>query len=209
MDKMKASSIIITLFIFFSSFSFGQKHTLSGYVIDSESGESLIGVTIYVEEMKVGTVTNVYGFYSLTVPEGTYNIKYSFIGFQTIAEQIKLTENIKKDVELGTNSEILREVVIEAEAEDDNVRSTEMSTVKMNMSEIEKLPVLFGEVDVLKTITLMPGVQSAGEGNTGFYVRGGGPDQNLILLDEAPVYNASHLLGFFSVFNADAVKKWS
>jgi hypothetical protein len=204
---MKVSSILITLLIFVSSFSFAQKHTLSGYVIDSESGESLIGVTIYVEEMKAGTVTNVYGFYSLTVPAGTYNIKYSFIGFQTIAEQIELTQNIKKDVELGTNSEVLREVVIEAEAEDDNVRSTEMSTVKMNMSEIEKLPVLFGEVDVLKTITLMPGVQSAGEGNTGFYVRGGGPDQNLILLDEAPVYNASHLLGFFSVFNADAVKE--
>ncbi len=193
-------------FCFIALSGFAQKHTISGYVKDAESGESLIGVTVYVEELKVGTVTNVYGFYSLTIPQGSYNVKYSFIGFQSVSEQFELTQDFKKDIELGTNSEVLKEVVIEAEAADENVRSAEMSSVKMNMAEIKKLPVLFGEVDVLKTITLMPGVQSAGEGNTGFYVRGGGPDQNLILLDEAPVYNASHLLGFFSVFNADAIK---
>ncbi|MDA9563851.1 TonB-dependent receptor [Flavobacteriales bacterium] len=193
-------------FCFIALSGFAQKHTISGYVKDAESGESLIGVTVYVEELKVGTVTNVYGFYSLTIPQGSYNVKYSFIGFQPVSEQFELTQDFKKDIELGTNSEVLKEVVIEAEAADENVRSAEMSSVKMNMAEIKKLPVLFGEVDVLKTITLMPGVQSAGEGNTGFYVRGGGPDQNLILLDEAPVYNASHLLGFFSVFNADAIK---
>ncbi|MBL4625500.1 MAG: TonB-dependent receptor [Flavobacteriales bacterium] len=203
---MKVRSITFTLLIFLSFFSFAQKHTLSGYVTDAESGESLIGVTIYVEEMKAGTVTNVYGFYSLTIPEGTYNITYSFIGFQAVSEQIELTQSFKKNIELGMSSEALKEVVIEAEADDHNIRSTEMSSVKMSMAEIRKLPVLFGEVDVLKTITLMPGVQAAGEGNTGFYVRGGGPDQNLILLDGAPVYNASHLGGFFSVFNADAIK---
>lgn len=183
-----------------------EKFTISGYIRDGSSGEELIGATIFVKELGTGTSANIYGYYSITIPKGTYTLNYSFLGLETQSKVVELTANQKIDIELGQGSQELQEVVIEAEAADQNVTSTQMSSVKMDVAEIKKLPVLFGEVDILKTITLMPGVQAAGEGNTGFFVRGGGPDQNLILLDEAPVYNASHLLGFFSVFNSDAIK---
>lgn len=154
----------------------------------------------------VGTVTNVYGFYSLTLPKGSYTIQYSYIGYKTIEFKADLTKNIKNNIEISSGSTDLNVVEISAEREDENVRSNEMSVAKINMKEIENIPVLFGERDILKTIQLLPGVKSGGEGNAGFFVRGGSSDQNLILLDEAPVYNASHLLGFFSVFNSDAIK---
>ncbi|MCD4789615.1 MAG: TonB-dependent receptor, partial [Bacteroidales bacterium] len=183
-----------------------EKHTISGHIKDATTGEELIGASIFIKELKTGGITNVYGFYSITIPKGKYIIEYSYIGYEPQSTEINLVENIKKDIELSPSSTSLEEVVVSAEAIDENIKSTEMSIVKLNVKEIKSIPVIFGEQDILKIIQLMPGVQSAGEGNSGFYVRGGGADQNLILLDEAPVYNASHLLGFFSVFNSDAIK---
>lgn len=182
------------------------KHTLSGHIKDATTGEELIGASIFVKELKTGGITNVYGFYSITIPGGKYIIKYSYIGYETQSTEINLVENIKQDIELSPSSTSLEEVVVSAEAVDENIKSTEMGIVKLNVKEIKSIPVIFGEQDILKIIQLMPGVSSAGEGNSGFYVRGGGTDQNLILLDEAPVYNAGHLMGFFSVFNSDAIK---
>jgi len=183
-----------------------QKTTLSGHITDVASGEELIGVNIYIKELGTGGVTNVYGFYSLTIPRGTYEVTYSYIGYESIVETIDLAGSVVKNMELSIRGETLDEIVVTSEKKDKNVESTEMSTVNLKMTSIKKLPALFGEVDIIKALQLLPGVQSAGEGTSGLYVRGGNVDQNLILLDEAPVYNASHLMGFFSVFNPDAIK---
>lgn len=183
-----------------------EKYTLSGYVKDGDTGEELIGATIFVNETKGGTITNVYGFYSITLPKGTYTVTYSFLGKESFTKTINLTQAVKLDAELKESGVELKVVEIEAERTDANVSSTEMSVVQMDMKQVKAIPQFLGEVDVLKTIQLLPGVQSGGEGSTGFFVRGGGADQNLIMLDEAVVYNASHLFNFFSVFNPDAVK---
>lgn len=186
---------------------FAQKVTLSGTIKDKTNGEDLIGVNVLVEEVpETGAASNVYGFYSLSLDPGTYTIIYRYVGYQIIKERIELTQDMVKNMELNPDSEVLEEFEVTAEKDDQNIKSNEISTIKFNPKEIETIPVLFGEKDILKTVTLLPGVKSAGEGNTGFFVRGGAADQNLILLDEAPVYNASHLLGFFSVFNSDALK---
>lgn len=184
-----------------------EKFTLSGTLKDGGSGEDLIGARIVVVELPgTGAITNAYGFYSLTLPAGTYTIRYKSLGFVQGEFTIELTQDIRKDIELEPEGKTLTKVDVTAQKLDENVRSAEMGVDKLSMSDIENIPVLFGEKDPLKTIQLLPGVKSAGEGNSGFYVRGGGADQNLILLDGAPVYNASHLLGFFSVFNSDALK---
>lgn len=196
----------ICLFLSLISGANAQKYTISGYVKDAASGEFLIGANVYLKELMKGTTTNTYGFYSITVNEGNYEFVASFVGFKDYSEKIKLDKNIKINVSLDPNVITTSEVVISSEREDKNIQSTEVGRVEIPIEKIKKLPAIFGEVDILKSIQLTPGVQSAGEGNSGFYVRGGGPDQNLILLDEAVVYNASHLLGFFSVFNADAIK---
>jgi outer membrane cobalamin receptor len=183
------------------------KHTISGTVKDKRTGETLIGVTIRVQEMpSTGTITNEWGYYSLTLPEGAYTILYNYLGYQTKSNPLTLRAGTKIDVALEEDAEQLNEVVVTATRPDDNVKNPLPGVQKMDMAEINKLPVLMGERDVLKTMQLMPGIKSAGEGNAGFYVRGGGADQNLILLDDALVYNASHLLGFFSTFNSDAIK---
>ncbi|TPE46442.1 TonB-dependent receptor [Pontibacter mangrovi] len=183
------------------------KVTLSGYIRDRASGEGLIGASVSVQELPgVGVATNAYGFYSLTLPKGTYTLLYSYVGFVASGKTLPLGSSQKLDVELQENSTALQEVEITTHKEDNNVRSMEMSTLKMQVAELKSMPALLGEVDIVKAVQMMPGVQTAGEGTSGFYVRGGGADQNLILLDEAPVYNASHLMGFFSVFNADAIK---
>ncbi len=184
-----------------------QQFTISGSIKDASSGEDLIGAAITVDEKPgTGAVTNVYGFYSLTLPTGTYNITAQYIGYQPVKMEVKLTKDYRFNIELKPESSTLQEVVVKAEAANANVTNTQMSVAKLNLKEIEAVPVLLGEKDVLKTLQLLPGVKSGGEGSSGFSVRGGGFDQNLILLDEAPVYNASHLLGFFSVFNSDAIK---
>ena len=183
-----------------------ESFTLSGYVRDKDSGEDLIGASVrVVDSTGRGTVTNVYGFYSLTLPEGNYTINYSYVGYTSQAFEIDLSQDIRQNINLAQKA-LLEEVVITAEREDENVLSTEMGTVSLQIEQVKSIPVLFGEVDILKTLQLLPGVGGAGEGNSGFYVRGGGPDQNLILLDEAVVYNTGHLFGFFSVFNGDAIK---
>lgn len=179
---------------------------MSGFVRDGATGEELIGATIYVEEAQEGTATNVYGFYSLTLPHGTYTIRFSYIGYQTQFISVDLNKDLQYNLELVSGEE-LDEVVIKGVADDANIRSAEMGIVKLDVKDIEQIPVLFGEQDILKTLQLMPGISTGGEGRGGYYVRGGNTDQNLILLDEAPVYNASHLLGFFSVFNSDALKE--
>jgi hypothetical protein len=200
--------ILLGLFLIvcMSTSLMAQKHTISGYVRDASTGEDLIGASVYVKSISKGTSTNTYGFFSLTLDEGVYEVSASFIGYQDFVKKITLNKPVKINISLKPTSIATQTVVITGEKSDQNVSGTQMGTVKMPIESIKALPAFMGEVDILKTIQLLPGVQSGGEGNTGFYVRGGGPDQNLILLDEAVVYNASHLFGFFSVFNADAIK---
>ena len=198
------------LFVFFVStvVSFSQeKFTISGTISDASSNETLIGVNIYAPDLKIGTTTNEYGFYSLTLPKGEHKIEISYVGFQTIIQQVSLTKNTKLSINMdGSNGEQLQEVVISDKGKT-NTRKPEMSVNKLSVETIKKMPVVLGEVDVLKSILLLPGVTNAGEGASGFNVRGGAADQNLILLDEATIYNSSHVFGFFSVFNADAIKE--
>jgi len=180
--------------------------TISGYIRDSGTGEVLIGSTVYVEEVGTGAQANVYGFYSLTLPAGEYTLQYRYVGYQTKVIPIDLSQNEQINVELETENVQLEEIVISGDVLDENVTSTEMSTVELDIKTIRKVPAFLGEVDVIKSIQLLPGVSTVGEGASGFNVRGGSVGQNLVLLDEAPVYNSSHLLGFFSIFNPDAVK---
>ena len=183
------------------------KYTISGYVKDVKTGEEIIGATIIIKEIPAtGVNTNAYGFFSITIPEGTYTIITQFVGYEPKSEQVVLKQNTKMDFILSEKTNQLNEVVVTDEKKNDNITNTSMGVDKLDIQQINNIPVLFGEKDVLKTLSLLPGVKSAGEGNSGFYVRGGTADQNLILLDEATVYNASHLLGFFSVFNSDAIK---
>ena len=183
------------------------KYTISGYIKDQSNGEALIGATIYIRQATLGTVTNVYGFYSLTLDPGTYSVEFSYLGYQSIEQEIVLDKNVRVDLELPPEAAQLSEVVVEADRDrDSNVQSVEMSTNKLDITTIKKIPAFLGETDVLKSIQLLPGISTVGEGASGFNVRGGSVGQNLILLDEAPVYNSSHMLGFFSVFNPDAVK---
>ncbi|MWB95379.1 TonB-dependent receptor plug domain-containing protein [Flavobacterium sp. GA093] len=183
-----------------------QKFTLSGTITDLKNNETLIGVNIYIPALKMGTTTNEYGFYSLTVPGGEHQIEISYVGYQTVQQTINLNQNTKNNFGLNEGGEQLQEVVITDNKGKINIKSPEMSTNKLSISTIKKMPVVLGEVDVLKSILLLPGVTNAGEGASGFNVRGGGADQNLILLDEATIFNSSHVFGFFSVFNPDAIK---
>lgn len=183
-----------------------EKYTINGYVKDAANGEALIGATVLIEELGTGNITNVYGFYSITLPPGEYSVVYRYIGFVSQKKQILLEENSRIDVELVEEQTQLEEVVVTAKPEDENVTSTEMSVAELDIKTISKLPAFLGEVDVIKSVQLLPGVSTVGEGSSGFNVRGGSVGQNLVLLDEAPIYNSSHMLGFFSVFNPDAVK---
>ena len=200
--------IIIALHLVWSIVAFTQqKHSISGTLKDANNGETLFGATVFLKGTSLGTTSNEYGFYSLTAPEGNYTLIISYIGYITIEKQIQFTKNIKFNTELKEDSNQLDEVVITAEeSKKVNLRSPQMSVAKFNAKTIKQIPVVLGEVDIIKSIQLLPGVTNAGEGASGFNVRGGAEDQNLILLDEAIIYNASHLFGFFSVFNNDAIK---
>jgi TonB-dependent receptor-like protein/carboxypeptidase-like protein len=183
------------------------KHTVSGTIRDKSSGEALIGATvILLERPGIGASSNSYGFYSLTATDGNYNMVISFADYRADTVKIELNKDIQWQVRLATAGVELQSVVVSAQKRNSNVTSALMGVQKLSMQEINNIPVLFGEKDVLKTLQLLPGIKSAGDGNSGFYVRGGAADQNLILLDEAVVYNPSHLLGFFSTFNSDAIK---
>lgn len=182
------------------------KYTVSGYVKDADNGETLIGATVFVKELRVGTGANVYGFYSLSLAPGKYTLEYSFMGYTKQIRQIDLTGNASLTIELAPEVKMMQEVTVTAERPDKNIKQAEMSTARLDIKTIKQIPALMGEVDVIKAIQMLPGVQATSEGTSGFSVRGGGLDQNLIVLDEATVYNASHLMGFFSVFNNDAVR---
>jgi len=198
--------LLLILLVFSQSILGQEKYTLSGTITDISSNETLIGVNILIPEIQSGTMTNEYGFYSITLPKGTYEIQISYLGFETISETINLNQNISKNYRLIESAESLDEIVIKDNVEKLNIKKPQMSVNALSISTIKNMPVVLGEVDVIKSITLLPGVTNAGEGSSGFNVRGGAADQNLILLDEAIIFNSSHLFGFFSVFNPDAIK---
>jgi outer membrane cobalamin receptor len=183
-----------------------RKHTISGYVRESGSGELLIGVTVYLPQLKIGTATNTYGFYSLTLPTDSLELVYSFVGYRPEARRLLLNQDLELNISLSTETTALNEVVVNSESLRRMSENPQMSVVEIPIQQIKDIPALMGEKDVLKVLQLMPGVQKGSEGNSGLYVRGGGPDQNLIILDDATVYNAYHLFGFFSLFNGDALK---
>jgi hypothetical protein len=205
MISKKYSFLFVFLLITISSFS-QEKFTLSGIITDGKNNETLIGVNVFIPEIKSVTRTNEYGFYSITLPKANYNIEISYIGFQTITKKVILIQDTKTNFNLFDSSEVLQEVIISGQNSSSNIRSPEMSLNKLSISSIKKMPVVLGEVDIIKSLLLLPGVTNAGEGASGFNVRGGGADQNLILLDEATIFNSSHVFGFFSVFNPDAIK---
>jgi len=204
---MKLLTTISLIFLFFF-LSAQEKYTISGYIKDQQTGENLISASVFEPDLMLGTISNNYGFYSITLPKGKRKLTFSYLGYKTITIDVDLHKDtvITFEAELGN---LLEEVVVEATITENNIERTQMSTIEIPMKDVKTLPVLLGEVDIMKTIQLMPGVQSGSEGTGGLYVRGGGPDQNLILLDGVPVYNASHLFGFFSVFNADAIQSMS
>lgn len=199
--------VLLATFLTIFSFGFGQnKYTLSGYVRDAASGEDLSGAKIIVASLGTGTYSNSYGFYSLTLPEDNYEIVIRYLSYKDDTLRVALTEDKSVNVELQSEDVAVDVVEITDEVKDENVNSLEISTQTMNLREVKRLPAFMGEVDVIRTIQLLPGVSGVGEGITGYTVRGGQSNQNLVLLDNATVYNASHLLGFFSVFNADALR---
>ncbi|HEY0978655.1 MAG TPA: TonB-dependent receptor, partial [Flavobacteriales bacterium] len=203
---MRILSLFLLLFALSASAQTPQRFTVSGYVNDTATGEALIGATVFIKEIQKGVPTNVYGFYSVTLEAGDYTFVVRYIGYQDLERSVKLQGDVKLNLLLVTTAKEIKQVEVVGEKRKSNVESTAMGTMDVDVTKLQTLPALLGEVDILKTIQYLPGVKSNGEGNSGFYVRGGGPDQNLILLDNATVYNASHLFGFFSVFNADAVK---
>ena len=198
--------ILTTVFLLFTTLLFAQSYTISGRITDSKTGEDLTGATVLIPKTTYGVSTNSYGFYSLTLLKGTYKVQFKYVGYEGIEKNITLDKNTTINVELTETSKDIDEITINAKAEESKVENKQINVIKLDMQTVKRIPVVFGEVDVLKTVTMLPGIISAGEGNSGFSVRGGTQDQNLILLDEATVYNVSHLLGFFSVFNGDAIR---
>lgn len=199
--------LLFLIILITSTQSFSQnKYTLNGTVSEITSNESLIGVTILFPEINSGTTTNEYGFYSITLPEGSYKTVISYLGFKTITQQVNLNKDTVLNISLEESFEELDEVVIKEDVERINIRKPQMSVNQLSISTVKKIPVVLGESDVVKSLLLLPGITSAGEASSGFNVRGGAVDQNLILLDEATIFNSSHLFGLFSVFNPDAIK---
>ena len=203
---MMKKILIFCLLLWASSMQAQQKYSIAGYVKDSLSSENLIGATVTFNGQQKGVNTNNYGFYSITLPKGHYVMTASYVGYISKYIEIDLDKNINLNFPINLRTANNEEVVVYAKKKDANVMSAQMGKMDLTMSQVKSLPVLFGEVDIMKTLQLLPGVSNAGEGNTGLYVRGGGPDQNLIMLDDAIVYNTGHLFGFFSIFNSDAIK---
>lgn len=201
--------IAVLLFVFPAVVCAQQKYTLSGFIKDTANGETLIGANLNIQGLSKGVTSNQYGFYSITLAEGTYTVNISFAGYMAKQIEVNLTGNTDLNILMQQRFVTEEQVVVLAKRRDANVKNAQMGKIDLSVDKIKSLPSLMGEVDILRVIQLLPGVQNAGEGNAGFYVRGGGPDQNLILLDEAVVYNTGHLFGFFSIFNADAIKNAS
>ncbi|MDX1769325.1 MAG: TonB-dependent receptor, partial [Arenibacter troitsensis] len=203
----KITSLPFYILILFSTNLFSQERfTLSGTITEIASNETLIGVTVAVPALSTGVITNEYGFYSITLPKGSYELHISSLGYQDIIQTIDLSYDQKINFQLLEDAEQLQEVVVTEDIEKLNIRKPQMSVNSLSAETIKKIPVILGEADIIKSILLLPGVSNAGEGASGFNVRGGAVDQNLILLDEATIFNSSHLFGFFSVFNPDAIK---
>jgi len=199
--------ITFGLWLLTTTVAFAQSHTLSGTISDKDNGETLFGANVFLKGTTIGVITNEYGFYSITAPQGEYVLNVSYLGFNEVNKTITLDKNQKLDFEISEVTTQLEEVVVTAdEPERAILKKPEMSTVKMNIATVKQMPVVLGEVDILKSLQMLPGVTNNGEGTGGFHVRGGAGDQNLVLLDEAIIYNTSHMFGFFSVFNADAIK---
>jgi len=205
---MRNHFLYLLLFLFFININAfaQQKYTLNGIVSEKSSNETLIGVTVVISQLNIGVTTNEYGFYSITLPEGSYEILINYIGFKEVSKKVTLSQNQKLNIELTEQAQQLDEVIVTSDIEKLQIRKPQMSVNTLTASSIKKIPTVLGEADVIKSILLLPGVTSAGEGASGFNVRGGAADQNLILLDEATIFNSSHLFGFFSVFNPDAIK---
>jgi hypothetical protein len=203
---MRVKKIFLFLFLLNLSVFSQEKYTISGTVYDKNNNETLIGVSLYFPKLNSGITTNEYGFYSVTLPEGTYQVEVGYLGYSSITDTVILNQKITKNFKLSEETESLDEIVIESNIEKLNVKTPQMSVNKLTSASIKQIPVVLGEADIIKSLILLPGVTSAGEGASGFNVRGGAADQNLILLDEAIVYNSSHLFGFFSVFNPDVIK---
>lgn len=199
-------SLLFTLFFGLLPLNAQQEFTLSGTVTDEATGETVLGASISVPDLKRGVITNEYGFFSLTLPSGKHNIVISYLGYSTIAREVTLVQNTKVDFTMAEEASQLEEVVVVQNVEKNSIRTPQMSVNKLTSKTIKKIPTVLGEPDVIRSILLLPGVSNAGEGASGFNVRGGSADQNLILLDEAIIFNTSHLFGFFSVFNTDAIK---
>jgi hypothetical protein len=206
MFQNKRILFIFSMFFFFLNLHAQEKFTLSGIITDEINGETLIGVNVIINELKTGTVTNEYGFYSITLPKGTYTVTISYLGFGDLNETVILEQNIRKNFIIKESNVQLNEVVVTENPYKINIKKPEMSANRLSIATIKQMPVLLGEVDVIKSLLFLPGVTNAGEGQSGFNVRGGAADQNLVLLDEATLYNTSHVFGLFSVFNADAIK---
>jgi len=206
MIQNKRILLIFSMFFFILKLNAQEKFTLSGAITDEINGETLIGVNIIINELKTGTTTNEYGFYSITLPKGNYTVTISYLGFDDKVDNIILDQNIRKNFILKESNVQLNEVVVTENPYKINIKKPEMSANKLSIATIKQMPVLLGEVDVIKSLLFLPGVTNAGEGQSGFNVRGGAADQNLVLLDEATLYNTSHVFGLFSVFNADAIK---
>lgn len=211
--KFPFNHILLVYFLWFPVFGFSnsdqpeKKYTISGRITDQQSGETLPGATVFVKEIRSGTVSNSYGYYALRLPAGTWTIVYTYVGYESVTRKIQLVSDITVHIEMAPSVEVLQEIVISGERDDRHIRSPETGFTKVESKTIGQIPALFGEIDVIRAIQLLPGVKMLAEGSTGFSVRGGNADQNLVLLDEATVYNAGHLLGFFSVFNNDAIKE--
>ncbi len=186
-----------------------QKYTLNGYIKDSLTGETLIGANLNIPSAGKGVTANSYGYYSLTLLKGIYTLSCSFVGYNTKIVSVNLNTNHERDIYLIPSNMIMQDVTVTGHRRDNNVKTAQMGKIDLSMETVKSMPALFGEVDILKTLQLLPGIRNSGEGNSGFYVRGGGPDQNLIILDDAVVYNTGHLFGFFSIFNSDAIKSVS
>jgi hypothetical protein len=206
---MRFFSITVFVLGFLLQSAAQDRVTLNGFVRDSTTGETIIGATLIVNGASKGVSTNQYGYYSITLPKGDYTISLTHVSYIPFQAQIVLNESFQQNFELMPKSAVIKEVIILSKKRDQNVKNAQMGRVDLSINQIKSIPALLGEVDVLKVIQLLPGVSSAGEGNSGFYVRGGGPDQNLIILDDAVVYNTGHLFGFFSIFNSDAIKNAS
>lgn len=210
MVNMFRFQILLFFFLLLSSGIVAQtRYTLNGYVKDSLSGETIIGASVAVNGQSRGVTSNQYGFYSLTLEEGEYEIQVSHVSYLGRVVPVSLRSNQTLNFDLLSKSALINEVVVYSKKRDGNVKNAQMGKIDLTMNQVRAIPAFMGEVDILKAIQLLPGVQSAGEGNAGFYVRGGGPDQNLIMLDDAVVYNTGHLFGFFSIFNGDAIKNVS